>query len=93
MLNLSHRLAGREDALDVEAERGGELEARQDQGPLQQAAVFLEPALLLLMHPAELLEELELVDLLLHAPISGDRVVIGEGDRVQAARLAPVQEV
>ncbi len=93
MFELPHWRIGREDAQDVEAESGGELESWQDQHRVQQTAVFVQPALLVGLNAVEPRQQFELLDLLGHGPVTGHRVVVGEGDDIQSTRFGLAQNI
>ena len=85
MLKLANGCVRGEDAQDVKAEGRRELEAGQDENLLQQPAVFGQLVLLIGLDAVQALQQGELLDLVEHRPVTGHRVVVGEGNDVQAA--------
>jgi len=84
---------GAEDAQDVKAEGGGELKTGQDQDFRQQAAIFAQLFFLFFPQAAQLFQQLQVVDFLLHPPVSRHRVVVGKGDDVQPLALRLPEDV
>ena len=93
VFDVAQRLVRWEDAEDVEAERGGELEAGQHHDLLKQAPVLGEPGHFVRPNALRRFEHLEHVDFAAHAAIAVDRVVIGEGDHAEPAAFRLAQDV
>ncbi len=71
----------------MESERPGKFETRQNLDFVKQAAIFVQPDLLLWRNALQALQQFKLLDFLLHAPITGHSVMVGEGNHCQAARF------
>jgi hypothetical protein len=77
----------------VEAELSGELEPGEDQDPGEQASKLSQSLRFIGLHPAEVLEELEILDLAPQVGVAPDRVVVGQGDGVQTPFFRAMQDI
>ena len=82
-----------EDRQDVKSELGGELEPRQHQDLSEQAPKLSQPLGFVGLESAEVLEELQILDLTPEVGVAPDRVVIGQGDGIETALFSAVQDV
>ena len=83
----------RKDGQNVEPELRGELEPGQHQDTSEQAPELGQPLRFIRLQPAEVLKELEILDLAPEVGVAPDRVVIGQGDGVETAFFGAVQNV
>ena len=81
------------DGQDVKPELSGELEPGEHQDTGEQAPELGQPLRFIGLQPAEVLDELQVLDLAPEVGIAPDRVVIGQGDGVETALLGTVQDV
>ena len=93
MLHQAHCRALREDRQNVKPELGGELEARENQNPGEQAPVFGEPLCFVRLLSAQVLQKLQILDFPPELGVSADGVVIGQGNRVETAVFGTAQDV
>src|SRR5215212_547431 len=82
-----------EDGQDVKSELGGELEPRQHQDLGEQAPKLSQPLGFVGLESAEVLEELQILDLTPEVGVAPHRVVIGQGDGIETALFSAVQDV
>jgi hypothetical protein len=83
----------REDRQDVEAELRRKFKTGQDQDAAKEIPVLRQTLCLCWLHPAQVLEELQVLDFAPHISIPTDRVVIRQGDAVQAALVSAPQNI
>ena len=81
------------DGQDVKSELGGELEPRQYQDLSEQAPKLSQPLRFVGLESAEVLEELQILDLAPQVGVAPHRVVIGQGDGIETAFFSAVQDV
>jgi hypothetical protein len=81
------------DGQDVEAELGGELEPGEHQDASEQASELGQPLRFVGLKSAEVFEQLQILDLAPEVGVAPNRVVIGQGDGVEAAFLSAVQNI
>ena len=93
VLHQAHGRPLREDRQNVKPELGGELEAGENQNPGQQAPEFSKPLRFIGLQPAQVLEQLEILDLPPQIGVATDGVVVGQGYGIETAVLGAVQNV
>ncbi len=93
VFELANRGLRGEDAQNVKAEGGRELEARQHQNLVPQATIFIQLAALVGAQAVLRLQPLQALDLLAQLRHAGDGVVVGDGHHVQPALLAFIQPI
>jgi hypothetical protein len=82
-----------EDGQNVEPELGGELEPWEHQDPGEQASKLSQPLGFVWLESAEVLEKLQILDLAPEVGVAPHRIVIGQGDGIEAAFFSAVQDV
>ena len=92
-LQFSHVCLRRKEAEDVKAQSGGEFEPWQHKYLLSQTAILLESPLLLRLQPPQTLKQYHGLNLVQHRSVTGHRVVIGEGDNVEALAFGRPQNI
>jgi hypothetical protein len=93
VLHESDCRALREDGQNVKPELGGELEPRKHQDLGEQAPKLSQPLGFIGLESAEVLEELQILDLAPELGVASDRVVIGQGNGIDAAFFRAVQDI
>ncbi len=93
VLHEADACALRKDRQHMETEGGGELEAGEEEHLVQEPPVLLEPGFLGGLQPLEVLKELEVFDLPPEVGVAAHRVVVGEGDDVEAPCFGPLEDV
>ena len=93
MLHAADGGAFGKDGQDVKPELSGEFEPGEHQDTSQQAPELGQPLRFIRLQPAEVFEELEVLDLAPEIGIAPNRVVIGQGDGIEAAFFSAVQDV
>ena len=93
MLHEADGGALRKDGQNVEPELGGELEPGKHQDAGEQAPKLGQPLRFIGLQPAEVLEQLQILDLAPEVGVAPDRVVVGQGDGVETAFFGAVQDV
>ena len=77
----------------MKPELGGELEPRKHQDLGEQAPKLSQPLGFIGLESAEVLEELQILDLAPELGVASDRVVIGQGNGIDAAFFRAVQDI
>src|SRR5918997_7123190 len=93
---MLHEADGRalgKDGQDVKPKLGSELEPGEHQHAGQQAPKLGQPCRFVGLEPAEVLEQLQILDLAPEIGVASHRVVIGQSDDVETALFSTVQEV
>ena len=93
VLHHAHRRAFREDCQNVKPELRREFETREDQNPSEQAPVFGKTFRFMRLLPAEVFEQLQILDLAPEVSVTSDGVVIGQGDGIETPLFSPAQNV
>ena len=92
-LQFSHVCLRRKEAEDMKAQSGGKFEPRQHKYLVPQTAILLESPLLLRLQPPQTLKQHHGLNLVQHRSVTGHRVVIGEGDNVEAPAFGRPQNI
>jgi hypothetical protein len=93
MLHAADSGALGKDGQNVKPELSGELEPGEHQDTGEQAPELGQPLRFIGLQPAEVLEELQVLDLAPEVGVAPNGVVVGQGDGIQTAFFSAVQDV
>jgi hypothetical protein len=93
MLKLAQWCSWRKNADNVKAESGREFKTGKHQNFIQQAAIFSQDAQFVWLCPPQAFQKTQAVNFRHHSRITGNGIVIGESDDVQATKFGFVEDV